>query len=31
MPLMISRGRPIAQGFGKCDAIARHTASVRSV
>jgi Natural resistance-associated macrophage protein len=26
-----SRGRPVAQGFGKCDAITRHSASVRSV
>src|ERR1700688_2104554 len=36
MPLMISRighsrGRPVAQGFGKCGAITRHSASVRSV
>jgi hypothetical protein len=26
-----SRGRPVAQGFGKCGAITRHSASVRSV
>jgi 6-phosphofructokinase len=26
-----SRGRPVAQGFGKCGAIPRHSASVRSV
>src|SRR6266436_4387043 len=36
MPLTISRigqarGRPVAQGFGKCVAITRHSASVRSV
>src|ERR1035438_7109698 len=36
MPLMISRighsrGRPVAQGFGKYGAITRHSASVRSV
>jgi hypothetical protein len=36
MPLTISRighsrGRPFAQGFGKCGAITRHSASVRSV
>src|SRR6478752_5971483 len=36
MPLTISRigqarGRPVAQGFGKCGAITRHSASVRSV
>src|ERR1700730_15659681 len=36
MPLMISRigqarVRPVAQGFGKCGAITRHSASVRSV
>jgi hypothetical protein len=36
MPLMISRighsrGRPVAQGFGKCGAITSHSASVRSV
>src|SRR5271168_884818 len=36
MPLMISRighsrGRPVAQGFGRCGAITRHSASVRSV
>src|ERR1700758_2394024 len=36
MPLTISRighsrGRPIAQGLGKCGAITRHSASVRSV
>ena len=26
-----SRGRPVAQGFGKCGAITSHSASVRSV
>src|ERR1700720_4061621 len=26
-----ARGRPVAQGFGKCGAITRHSASVRSV
>ena len=26
-----SRGRPVAQGFGKCGAITRHSESVRSV
>ena len=26
-----SRGRPVAQGFGRCGAITRHSASVRSV
>ena len=26
-----SRGRPVVQGFGKCGAITRHSASVRSV
>jgi hypothetical protein len=37
MPLMVSRiigqarGRPVAQGFGKCGAITHHSASVRSV
>jgi hypothetical protein len=36
MPLMISRigqvrGLPVAQVFGKCGAITRHSASVRSV
>src|SRR2546423_14545909 len=36
MPLMISRighsrGLPVALGFGKCGAITRHSASVRSV
>src|SRR4249920_2172854 len=36
MPLTISRigqarGRPVAQCFGKCGAITRHSASVRSV
>jgi class 3 adenylate cyclase len=36
MPLTISRigqarGRPVAQGFGRCGAITRHSASVRSV
>src|ERR1700720_351671 len=36
MPLTISRigqarGRPVVQGFGKCGAITRHSASVRSV
>ena len=36
MPLTISRigharGRPVAQGFGKCGAITRHSASVKSV
>src|SRR5258706_15547340 len=36
MPLMISRighsrGLPVALGFGKCGAMTRHSASVRSV
>jgi hypothetical protein len=36
MPLMISRighsrGQPVAQGFGKCGTITRHSASVRLV
>jgi hypothetical protein len=26
-----ARGRPVAQGFGKCGMITRHSASVRSV
>jgi hypothetical protein len=26
-----ARGRPLAQGFGKCGAITRHSASVKSV
>ena len=30
-PLYASRGRPVVQGFGKCGAITRHSASVRSV